>query len=98
MSDAGEIRHDVDFDLTHIVNEMARRIAKERDQRVLDLLEHAYGFVRPVRCRDCKNGIKCDSGISCIGPLVQTWDYYNDEPLVNPVPPDGYCAWGRREG
>lgn len=50
-----------------------------------------------VRCRDCNNAIVCGYGtLDCHGPLVQTWDYYNDEPLRNPVPPDGFCAWGVR--
>ena len=54
--------------------------------------------VEIVRCRDCKNGVRRGDEIDCVGPLVQTWDYYNDEPLHNPVPPDGFCAWGvRRE-
>ena len=55
-----------------------------------------------VRCRDCEQGIETERNgkaiIDCHGPLVQTWDHYNDEPLVNPVPPDGFCKWGiRRE-
>ena len=83
MSDAGEIRYDVDFDFTQIVNEMARRIAKERDQRVLDLLEHAYGFVCPVRCRDCEH---YEDYAGCCQRRYQ--------PMA--VTPDGFCAWGER--
>lgn len=55
-----------------------------------------------VRCRDCiysctyHDGIYRD-GIECLGPLVQTWDYYSDRPLHNPVLPDGFCAWGKRK-
>lgn len=49
-----------------------------------------------VRCRDCANAAPYGDGIECRGPLVQTWEYYNDEPLHNPVRPDGFCAWGRR--
>lgn len=60
-----------------------------------------------VRCRDCKHGHEVtwpvQSGIpsdylNCSGYLVETWDYYNDEPKDNPVPPDGFCAWGERRG
>lgn len=47
-----------------------------------------------VRCRDCKLTAPYGDGIECCGPLVQTWDYYNDEPLHNPVQPDGFCKWG----
>ena len=53
-----------------------------------------------VRCRDCKQGVeahyKGKTIIDCHGPLVQTWDYWQDEPLVNEVNPDGFCAWGER--
>lgn len=54
-----------------------------------------------VRCRNCRNASVAELDgsevIACHGPLVQTWDYYNDEPLTNPVPPDGFCAWGVRK-
>lgn len=49
-----------------------------------------------VRCRDCMHTCAYGDGIECLGPLVQTWDYYNDQPLHNPVPPNGFCAWGKR--
>lgn len=53
---------------------------------------------RVVRCRDCQNATECEDGtLDCNGALVQTWDYWNDEPLRNPVPPDGFCAWGVRK-
>ena len=60
-----------------------------------------------VRCRDCKHSHAgfwpADSGVpddwlDCTGPLVETWDYYDDEPKDNPVRPDGFCAWGERRG
>ncbi len=61
-----------------------------------------------VRCRDCRHGNEVTwptgSGIpqdylDCTGELVETWDYYNDQPSMNPVKPDGYCAWAcRKEG
>lgn len=66
---------------------------------VVDLYsEHDGVRCEPVvRCRDCANATECEDGtLDCHGPLVQTWDYFNDEPLRNPVPPDGFCAWGVR--
>lgn len=61
-----------------------------------------------VRCRDCKYADEVMWPISskvspdyldCNSPLVETWDYYNDEPKDNPVPPNGFCFHGeRREG
>lgn len=50
---------------------------------------------RIVRCRDCRFAHEtCDGMFDCEGPMVQTWDYYNDQPMSNPVQPDGFCAWG----
>lgn len=58
-----------------------------------------------VRCKDCKNAHEvtwpacCDTPhdyLDCCGELVETWDYYYDEPKKNPVKPDGFCAWGER--
>lgn len=57
---------------------------------------------RIVRCRDCKHGYPfCDSSsyagmIDCLH--FAQWDYYDDEPGVWPVKPDGFCAWGERRG
>ena len=51
-----------------------------------------------VRCRDCRHGDPfCDSSsyagmIDCLH--FAQWDYYDDEPGVWPVKPDGFCAWG----
>ena len=59
-----------------------------------------------VRCRDCKYGYEVYWTKSwdvppdyrdCGGKLTAKWDYYNDEPQSNPVPPDGFCAWGERK-
>ena len=58
---------------------------------------------RIVRCRDCEHGdpfCECSSypgKINCLH--FAQWDYYDDEPGVCPVEPDGFCAWGEeREG
>lgn len=52
---------------------------------------------RVVRCRDCEYACDSPYGIECLGPLVQTWDYYDDRPLHNPVRPNGFCAYGKRK-
>lgn len=58
-----------------------------------------------VRCRDCKYADEVTwpasskvppDYLDCGGPLVETWDYYNDEPKDNPVPPNGFCFYGER--
>jgi hypothetical protein len=72
---------------------------KEVDLKRADL-------VAVVRCRDCKHGHKViwppswnlpADWLDCHGELVETWDYYNDEEMMNPVEPDGFCAWGERK-
>lgn len=66
-----------------------------------------YGSHREeiVRCRDCKYAYEVTwpvqlniphDYLDCGGELVETWDYYNDEPKMNPVKPDGFCAWGEK--
>lgn len=101
ISDCGGATvYSCEFDLSTIANEYARRISKELDAEVLRVLEEQYGFVNPVRCRDCEHGQRAHywgrTIIDCHGALVQTWDYWQDEPLVNEVEPDGFCAWGVR--
>lgn len=58
-----------------------------------------------VRCRDCYFGkeVHWPAGsdtpsdwLDCVGPMVETWDYWNDEPQDNPVPPYGFCFWAER--
>ena len=58
-----------------------------------------------VRCRDCRYGVAVifpeqarvpSDYLDCTGYLVTSWDYFIDEPQDNPVPPDGFCAWGER--
>lgn len=73
------------------------------DERIIDLptvkMATDLRFLlreRIVRCRDCELTAPYMGGIECCGPLVQTWDFYNDQPLHNPVQPDGFCKWGKR--
>lgn len=65
--------------------------------------QKAHRRERIVRCRDCVHGYPfCDSSsyagmIDCLH--FAQWDYYNDEPGIWPVEPDGFCAWAKpREG
>lgn len=51
-----------------------------------------------VRCKDCAHADELEDGtLDCHGYLVETWDYYNDEPKQNIVLHDGFCAWGHRK-
>ena len=57
-----------------------------------------------VRCRDCKNASKLEGEwleshpgmLDCLH--FAQWDYYDDEPGMWLVEPDGFCAWGRAKG
>ena len=46
-------------------------------------------YVKVVRCRDCKYGI--DGGEYCAENCADSWDWRN-------VEPDGFCAWGVKQG
>ena len=56
-----------------------------------------------VRCRDCAHAIRLEGEpaearpgmLNCV--YFSQWDYYDDEPGVWLVEPDGFCAWGRRK-
>lgn len=57
-----------------------------------------------VRCRDCKYAdisythAAVTGELHCYGYLVESWDWYNDEPSDGvKVEPDGFCKWGIRE-
>ena len=80
------IGYRAEFDMTDMATEHARRIAKEYDQRVLEILEKNYGFVCPVRCRNCK---RTEDKAGSHGLL---WCWYQERR----VEPDGFCAWGVR--
>lgn len=71
-----------------VLDEMARRVGNELDKEIIRRL----GYVKPVRCRDCK----CFSVDQSDHDYRTGWwcrRWYTDM-----VEPDGYCAWGvRRE-
>lgn len=52
-----------------------------------------------VRCRDCRFSYEDELGnLRCQGPLIEPWDYYNDEPSDGvKIEPKGFCAWGERK-
>ena len=57
-----------------------------------------------VRCRDCAHAIRLEGEpaearpgmLNCV--YFAQWDYYDDEPGMWLVEPDGFCAWGRAKG
>lgn len=86
-----------------LVNADGTPICDSRE--IAEVVDEPITLKEIVRCRDCKHGHEVtwpvqsqipSDYLNCSGYLVTTWDYYNDEPQDNPVPPDGFCAWGER--
>ena len=51
-----------------------------------------------VRCKDCADAVELTGGMfDCLGDLVESWDYYDDCPKQNLVPPNGFCFLGKRK-
>lgn len=51
------IEYRAEFNIEDFVDKYVERVNREIDQRVLDKVEHRlaeYGYVKVVRCRDCK--------------------------------------------
>ena len=71
-----------------VLNEMARRVGDKLDEEILARL----GYVKPVRCRDCK----------CFSVDQSDHEYRSDwwcsRWCTDMVEPDGFCAWGARKG
>ena len=69
-----------------VLNEMARRVGDKLDKEILARL----GYVKPVRCRECKR------------VTIDHSDHDYREPLWcglfrTDVSLDGYCSWGERK-
>lgn len=67
-----------------VLNEMARRVGDKLDEEILARL----GYVKPVRCRDCRLCAKRNHRLYCALNCALNAGGF---PEVNP---DGFCAWG----
>lgn len=70
------------------VDKYVERVSHVIDEKTLEKLERElaeYGYVKVVRCRDCRFAVA--KGYGC----GRGNDGYLD------VEPDGFCAWGERE-
>lgn len=78
-----------EFNIEDFVDKYVERVNREIDQRVLDKVEHRlaeYGYVKVVRCRDCRHFIT----ISAIEiSFCARVDYE--------VMPDDFCSYGKRK-
>lgn len=80
------IEYREEFNVFDIARKYAERVARVVDEQTLANVEDqlaGYGYVKVVRCRDCKWCMAYMSGTYC--------DY-----MAHAVAPDGFCAWGER--
>ena len=82
----GEYRTHQDINLFEIANEYAKLLQEHVDELAFDMAVETlarYGYVKVVRCRDCRyythSSWRCDL-----------------HGIVNEVEPDCFCAWGKR--
>lgn len=79
--------------------------SKRYEDGLVESMVDPYGERREeiVRCMDCKNASKLEDEwleskpgmLNCL--RFAQWDYYDDEPGMWLVEPDGFCAWARRK-
>ena len=76
------------FNINDFVDKYVERVSRAIDETFLEKLERElaeYGYVKVVRCRDCRFAVA--KGYGC----GRGNDGYLD------VEPDGFCAWGVRK-
>lgn len=92
-------RHEIN--LFEIADEYAKRLEAQVDEMALDkaadTLER-FGYVKVVRCRDCRyyrehKFFKATLGMGLGTDISDVCMFFSDGVKVEP---DGYCAWGER--
>ena len=76
------------FNIYDFVDKYVERVSRAIDETALEKLERElaeYGYVKVVRCMDCK---------WCMAYMAGTYCDY----MAHAVAPDGFCAWGERRG
>lgn len=87
----GSVTCGASIDISSIATEYARYIGKTLDAEVLRVLEESYGFVKVVRCRDCKHYF--DHEWVLVTDVSDVCHFWADGVKVAP---DGFCKWGER--
>ena len=78
---------------------MAQRAAERIEDELVQQILARLGYVKPVRCKDCKSmhSVRSWAGTD----EDECWLHASPETVALgkvPTDPDGYCAWGvRRE-
>ena len=88
MTDLG-FTHEIN--LMDSVNEYAKRVQKVIDEKTLESVEAQlaeYGYVKVVRCRDCKWCMQANS-MTGWNDVCNLFD--------SKVQSDGFCAWAERK-
>ena len=78
-----------DINLFEIVDEYTKRISRVIDEQTLANVENQlaeYGYVKVVRCRDCK----------WFSYITEPPECYRVQGCMI-VEPDDFCAWGKRK-
>lgn len=78
--------------LPSAIDEMARRVNESLDEELMARLAEQHGYVKPVRCRDCKYAdLVSDQRYiwkaSCLMLRTKHREWIVD--------PDDHCSWGR---
>ena len=94
-----DIYESITLDLDKITDERIRRIVAATDELMDEKLVSA-GYVKVVRCRDCKNAqvLHPLNPITGVPAGIEYWrcaHFWNADELCD-VEPDGFCAWGER--
>ena len=81
------------YDYLHFLDlcaERANEIQRENELKTFTNMCETLGFVQVVRCKDCE--FAAYDGKECM--RINEWD----DSLWFPVDPEGFCAWGERNG
>jgi|GEM_PF-4763188 len=87
------IYESITFDLDKITDEYMRRVNAATDE-LMDEKLASIGYVKVVRCGDCKHATPDTSGRKCYEGYL--WCDELTEGIGFSVAPSDFCAWGER--
>ena len=85
------IEYRYEFNVMDFASKYAERVSRVIDEQTLANVEHQlarYGYVKVVRCRDCKYRYGC----------LHLVDDGDDDMRRCVASPDGFCSWGKPRG
>lgn len=88
-----DIYESITLDLDKITDERIRRIVAATDE-LMDEKLASIGYVKVVRCRDCKHATPDTSGRKYYEGYL--WCDELTEGIGFSVAPSDFCAWGER--